>query len=266
MNCVITENNKRGFYKMSGHSKWATIKRKKGALDAKRGALFSKLIKEITVAARTGGEDPSANPRLRTAILKAKENNMPNDNIDRAVKKGSGGLDGVTYEEIRYEGYGPGGIAILIDCLTDNKKRTTPEIRTILSKSGGNLGESGSVSYLFERKGMLIIEGGQTTEDDIMEALLDYGVEDIKTEDSNIVIITEPDKFNDVHDIIVKKNLKMSFNEITFIPTTQVKLDEKKATQCLNLIEQIENHEDVQNVYSNYDISTEIMKKISEAE
>jgi YebC/PmpR family DNA-binding regulatory protein len=248
---------------MSGHSKWSTIKRKKGATDAKRGVLFSKLIKEITIAARAGGEDVTSNPRLRTAVLKAKESNMPNDNIDRAIKKGTGALEGVTYEEIRYEGYGPAGVALLIDCVTDNKKRTTPEIRTLLSKNGGNLGDSGSVAYLFERKGMIVIEAGQTTEDEMMEELIDFGIEDIKTEENNIVITTKPENYNDVYDFIHKKNFKLSFNEITFIPSTTVKLDEKKAGQCLNLIEQIENHDDVQNVYSNYDISNEIMAKLS---
>ena len=251
---------------MSGHSKWSTIKRKKGAIDAKKGVLFSKIIKEITMAAKAGGEDVNANPRLRTAVLKAKENNMPNDNIDRAIKKGTGALEGVTYEEVRYEGYGPGGVALLIDCVTDNKKRTTPEIRTLLSKSGGNLAESGSVSYLFERKGMIVIEAGQTTEDEMMEALIEHDVEDIKTEENNIVIITKPENFNDIYDFIQKKNLKTNFSEITQIPSTTIKLDEKKAMQCLNLIEAIENHDDVQNVYSNYDISNEIMNKISEAQ
>jgi YebC/PmpR family DNA-binding regulatory protein len=251
---------------MSGHSKWSTIKRKKGAIDAKKGVLFSKIIKEITMAAKAGGEDVNANPRLRTAVLKAKENNMPNDNIDRAIKKGTGALEGVTYEEVRYEGYGPGGVALLIDCVTDNKKRTTPEIRTILSKSGGNLAESGSVSYMFERKGMIVIETGQTTEDEMMEALIEHDVEDIKTEENNIVIITKPENFNDIYDFIQKKKLKTSFSEITQIPSTSIKLDEKKAMQCLNLIEAIENHDDVQNVYSNYDISNEIMNKISEAQ
>jgi len=251
---------------MSGHSKWATIKRKKGAIDAKKGVLFSKLIKEISVAARAGGEDVNSNPRLRTAVLKAKENNMPNDNIERAIKKGTGALEGVTYEEVRYEGYGPGGVALLIDCLTDNKKRTTPEIRTILSKSGGNLGEAGSVSYLFERKGMIVIEPGQTTEEEMMEALIDHGVEDIKAEENSLIVISKPENYNDIYDFIKKKNLKTNFSEITQISGTTVKLDEKRAVQCLNLIEQIENHDDVQNVYSNYDISYDIMKKISEGE
>ncbi len=249
---------------MSGHSKWSTIKRKKGAQDAKRGVLFSKLIKEITVAAKMGGDDLTSNPRLRTAIAKAKENNMPNDNIERAIKKGSGGLDGIVYEEVRYEGYGPGGVAIMIDCLTDNKNRTTPEIRTIFSKNGGNLGETGSVSYLFERKGMLIVESGQTTEEEMIETLIDHGVEDIKTEEKNIVIITGAENYNDIYDIIKQKNLNLIYSEITQIPATTISLDEKRASQCLNLIELLENQDDVQNVYSNYDISYDIMKKISE--
>lgn len=249
---------------MSGHSKWSTIKRKKGALDAKRGAIFTKLIKEITVAARQGGEDLNSNPRLRTAVTKAKANNMPNDNIERAIKKGTGNLDGVTYEEIRYEGYGPGGVAIMVDCLTDNRNRTTPEIRTIFGKNGGNLGETGCVSYMFDRKGMLIIDRGQTTEDDVMELLLDYNVEDLKTEEGNIVVTTAPEGYNEVYDLLLEKKYTMAFNEITFIPKTTTALDEVKAAQCLKLIELIEEQDDVQNVYSNYDISDEIMEKISE--
>jgi len=249
---------------MSGHSKWSTIKRKKGAQDAKRGALFSKLIKEITVAARTGGEDIGSNPRLRTAVAKAKENNMPNDNIERAIKKGSGALGDVVYEEIRYEGFGPGGVAIMVDCLTDNKNRTTPEIRTLFSKHGGNLGETGSVSYLFERKGLLIVEGGETSEEELIEILIDYGVEDLKTEDKNIIITTEPESYNDVYDIIKRKGISLVFGEITQIPKTTIKLDEKKAVQCLNLVEHLENQDDAQNVYSNYDIPDDILKKIGE--
>lgn len=249
---------------MSGHSKWSTIKRKKGAADAKRGALFSKLNKEITVAARAGGGDINSNPRLRTAVSKARESNMPSDNIERAIKKGTGDLDGVTYEEIRYEGYGPGGVAIMIDCLTDNKKRTAPEIRTIFSKNGGSLGETGSVAYLFERKGVIIVDGGQATEDEMMELLLEHGVEDIQTEDNNIEITAPPENYNDIYDIIKEKGLSMSYSEITQIPSTSVSLDEKRAGQCLKLIDLLESHDDVQNVYSNYDISDEIMAKISE--
>lgn len=251
---------------MSGHSKWSTIKRKKGAADAKRGAVFTKLIKEITVAAREGGEDQDSNPRLRAAVLKAKASNMPNDNIERGINKGIGNIEGVIYEEIRYEGYGPGGVAIMVDCLTDNKNRTTPEVRTTFNKHGGNLGETGCVNYLFDRKGMIIIEAGQTTEDDTMELLLDYDIEDIKTEDENIEVITTPEGFHKVSDILMEKKYNLIMNEITYIPQTTVPLDESKGGKCLKLIELLEDLDDTQNVYSNYDISDEIMMKISEAE
>ena len=249
---------------MSGHNKWSTIKRKKGAVDAKRGALFTKIIREITVAARAGGEDIDSNPRLRTAVLKAKASNMPNDNIDRAIKKGVGNVEGVVYEEIRYEGYGPGGVAIMVDCITDNKNRTTPEIRAIFGKNGGNLGESGSVNYLFDRKGLIIIEGGKVTEDEIMEMLLDFDVEDVKTEDGNIVITTSPEGYNEVSDFLMKKEYTLIENQLTYIAKTSVPLDEKKAGQCMRIIELLEEQDDAQEVYSNYDISDEIMLKISE--
>ncbi len=249
---------------MSGHNKWSTIKRKKGAVDAKRGALFTKIIREITVAARAGGEDIDSNPRLRTAVLKAKASNMPNDNIDRAIKKGVGNVEGAVYEEVRYEGYGPGGVAIMVDCITDNKNRTTPEIRAIFGKNGGNLGESGSVNYLFDRKGLIIIEGGKVTEDEIMEMLLDFDVEDVKTEDGNIVITTSPDGYNEISDFLVKKEYTLIENQLTYIAKTSVPLDEKKAGQCMRIIELLEEQDDAQEVYSNYDISDEIMLKISE--
>jgi YebC/PmpR family DNA-binding regulatory protein len=249
---------------MSGHSKWSTIKRKKAVVDAKRGALFTKLIREITVAARMGGDDPNSNARLRLAMIKARENNMPADNMDRAIKKGMGALDGVTYEEIRYEGYGAGGVAVMVDCLTDNRNRTAPELRKIFSKNGGNMGEAGSVSYLFNRKGMIIIEKGQSTEDEVLELMLDFDVEDVRTEDGNIVVTMPPDDYSSVYELIQKKNWKTVLAEISFMPQTTVALDEQKAAQCLRLIEQLEDHDDVQNVYSNYDISDEVMEKISE--
>ncbi len=248
---------------MSGHSKWSTIKRKKGAADAKRGALFTKLIREITVAAKEGGGDIESNPRLRTAVMKARANNMPNDNIERGIKKGTGDLDGVSYEEIRYEGYGPGGVAIMVDCLTDNKNRTMPEVRTAFNKNGGNLGETGSVNYLFDRKGLFIIEEGQVSEDDVYELLIDFDIEDIKSEDNNIVVTTSPQGFNEVSDFLLSKELKLVMNEITFIPKTTVELDEKKAEQCIKLINLLDDLDDTQNVYSNYDISDEIMMKLS---
>ncbi len=249
---------------MSGHNKWSTIKRKKGVTDAKRGALFTKLIREITVAARAGGEDLDSNPRLRTAVLKAKDSNMPNDNIDRAIKKGMGNIEGAVYEEVRYEGYGPGGVAIMVDCITDNKNRTTPEIRSILGKNGGNLGETGSVNYLFDRKGILIIEGGKITEDEVIEMLLDFDIEDIKSEDGNIVITTSPEGYVQVSDFLSKKEFHLLMNQLTYIPKTTVVLDEKKATQCLRIMEQLEDQDDTQEVYSNYDIPDEIMAKIGE--
>ncbi|HQO39267.1 MAG TPA: YebC/PmpR family DNA-binding transcriptional regulator, partial [Spirochaetota bacterium] len=242
----------------------STIKRKKGAVDAKRGALFTKLIKEITVAARSGGADVDANPRLRTAVLKAKASNMPNDNIDRAINKGAGNLEGVTYEEIRYEGYGPGGVAIMVDCLTDNRNRTTPEIRTIFNKNGGNLGETGSVGYLFDRKGLFVIEGSGVSEDEVIELLMDYDVDDVKSEDGNIIVTTTPEGYYTVSDVLGKKGYNLLENQLGYIPQTTVTLDEKKAGQCLRITELLEDHDDVQQVYSNFDIPDEIMEKLGE--
>ena len=247
---------------MSGHSKWSVIRRKKGALDAKRGAIFTKIIREITVAAKAGGEDIESNPRLRAAVNKAKSVNMPSDNIERAIKKGAGTLDGIVYEEIRYEGYGPGGAAIMVDCLTDNKNRTTPEIRIIFTKNGGNMGDTGSVSYLFDRKGMITIEAGQTNEDALMEELLEFNVEDITTDDNGITIVTAPDSFNEISELMMKKNFNLLVNDLTFVPKTTVTLDEKKASQCLRIVELLEDHNDSQNVYSNYDIPDDVMAKI----
>ncbi len=250
---------------MSGHSKWATIKRKKAATDSKRGALFTKIIREITVAAKSGGDDVNSNPRLKNAVQKAKENNMPSDNIDRAIKKGMGTMDGVVYDEITYEGYGPGGVAIMVECLTDNKKRTAPELRTIFAKHGGNLGESGCVSYLFDRKGLIIIEAGQTNEDTVMELVLDLGAEDVKSEDGNIVVITGPESYQAVLDLVRGKSWKLVTNEISLIAKTTVPLDDKKAEQCLKLLELLEDQDDVQHVYSNYEIPDDVMARISEA-
>ncbi|MFW5770575.1 MAG: YebC/PmpR family DNA-binding transcriptional regulator [Spirochaetota bacterium] len=249
---------------MAGHSKWANIKHRKASQDAKKGKIFTKLIREITVSAREGGDDLNSNSRLRTAVNKARENNMPNDNIERAIKKGTGALDGSTYEEIRYEGYGPGGVAIMVDVLTDNKNRTMPEIRTIFSKNNGNLGENGCVSYLFDRKGIIILDGSDYNEDDIMENLLEHDIEDIKTEDSNITVTIPPESFNDVLDAIKEIKYPVVYNDITFVPQTTVPLDEQKARQCMKLIDLLDEHDDVQNVYSNYDISDEVMAKLSE--
>lgn len=248
---------------MSGHSKWANIKHRKAAQDAKKGKVFTKLIREITVAARVGGDDLNSNPRLRTAVLKARENNMPMDNIERAIKKGTGALDGLTYEDVRYEGYGPGGVAIMVECMTDNKNRTTPEIRTIFSKNGGNLGETGCVSFLFDRKGVINIDASATTEDKVMEILLDYDVDDIKTEDNTIVVYTAPDKFNDILEVIRSNKLPSLNSEITYVPQTTVQLEGQKALQCLRLIETLEDHDDVQSVHANFDIPDDIINTMS---
>ncbi len=251
---------------MSGHNKWSTIKRKKGANDAKRGAIFTKLIKEITIAVKNGGgADPNSNPRLRTAINKARTNNMPVDNIDRAIAKASGKMEGVVYEEARYEGFGPGGVAIMVDVITDNKNRTMPEIRAIFGKNGGTMGEAGSVGYMFDRKGMIILEPGQTNEDELIELLIDFDIEDIKTEaDSSINVTITPESFHEVEDVIQKKDYKTSFSEITFIPQNTVSLNEEKAVKCLKLIDLLEEQDDAQNVHSNCEISDEIMEKLQD--
>lgn len=247
---------------MSGHNKWSTIKRKKAVVDAKRGAAFTKIIREIMVSVKNGGDDPNSNPRLRTAIMKAKEANMPVDNMDRAIAKAAGKLEGQTFEEGRYEGYGPGGVAVMVDVITDNKNRTMPEIRTMFAKHGGNMGESGCVGFMFDKKGVITIEPGQTDEDTVMEVMLDFDVEDVRTEDGAIIINMKPESFNAVFEAVKAKNWNTSYAEVTYIPQTTVALDEKKAEQCLRLMDALEEHDDVQNVYSNYEISDEIMAKI----
>ena len=239
---------------MSGHSKWASIKHKKGANDAKRGQLFTKIIKEITVAAKQGGGDENANPRLRTAILKAKEANMPKDNIDRAIKKGVGGLDGVNYTELTYEGYGPGGVAILIDALTDNKNRTAAEVRSVLGKGGGNLGESGCVSYLFKKKGIINYNSAKYKEDDILEVALEAGAEDITADGDTIEVMTAPENFIKVLDALTKANFEKEMSDISNIPDTTVTLDEEKTEKVLKLVERIEELDDVQSVSTNIEI------------
>ena len=239
---------------MSGHSKWASIKHKKGAADAKRGKIFTKIITEITVAAKMGGGDEEANPRLRTAILKAKGANMPKDNIERAVKKGSGDLDGVNYTELVYEGYGPGGVALLIDTLTDNKNRTAADVRSQLTKGGGNLGESGCVSYLFKRKGIITFDSDRYTEDDIFAAALDAGAEDVSTEGDAIEVITEPDDFEDVLNALIKAGFENSMAEISKIPDVTVSLNQEKTTKAIKLIDRLEDLDDVQSVSTNLDI------------
>ncbi|MCD6152878.1 MAG: YebC/PmpR family DNA-binding transcriptional regulator [Syntrophobacterales bacterium] len=251
---------------MSGHSKWSTIKRKKGAIDAKRGKIFTKIIKEISLAARLGGSDPEGNSRLRQAIMTAKAENMPKDNIEKAIKKGAGELAGAaSYEEIVYEGYGPGGVAVLIEAMTDNKKRTVAEIRHIFLKHGGNLGENGCVSWMFEKKGSIIINKKDVDEDTLVELVLDGGGEDVVELENEYEVITDPNAFEDVKEALVKAGIKNVFDEISMIPQTTVKLDEQKAIPMLKLMEQMEDNDDVQHVYANFDIPDAIMEKLSQS-
>jgi YebC/PmpR family DNA-binding regulatory protein len=248
---------------MSGHSKWASIKHKKGALDAKRGKIFTKLIKEISVAARLGGGDPDGNPRLRTAILAAKAENMPKDNIDRAIKKGTGELEGVSYEETNYEGYGPGGVAVILNILTDNKNRTVAEIRSIFSKNGGNLGEAGCVGWMFHRKGQILVDLKSVDEDKLMTIVLDAGAEDMKTGEGEFEVITTPENFEKVKKAIDDNKIPTTFAEVTMVPQSHIKLTAQKAQQMLHLMEVLEDHDDVQKVYANFDIPEEELAKVT---
>lgn len=249
---------------MSGHSKWATIKHKKGALDAKRGALFTKLIKEITTAARTGGGSIDTNPRLRLAIEKGKAANMPSDNIDRAVKKGTGELPGVTYEELMYEGYGPNGTALLIEILTDNKNRTASEIRNILEKKGGSLSGAGSVAWQFAKKGLLVVKKEAMDEDKLMTIALDAGASDFNSEKEVYEITAEPHDFEKVKKALADNGVATESAEVTRIPSATVKLPGiNEARAVMNLIDALEDHEDVQNVYSNFDIPDEILQELA---
>ena len=242
---------------MSGHSKWSTIKHKKGAADAKRGRLFTKLIKEITMAARLGGGAPESNPRLRKAIDDAKAVNMPADNIKRGIQRGTGELPGVNYEEVTFEGYGPGGVAVLVEAMTDNQNRTLPEIRTIFSKNGGNLGQSGSVRFLFQKKGYLAIEKDKASEDDVMEAAIEAGAEDVTTTDQYHEVMTEPEAFNAVKTRLEEKKIPIAVSELSMIPTTAVDLDQRKADQMMRLMEALEDHDDVQHVWANANFAEE---------
>ncbi len=240
---------------MSGHSKWASIKHKKGAADAKRGKIFTKLIKEITVSAKIGGGDIEGNPRLRTAVLKAKAENMPKDNIERAIKKGTGDLDGVDYTELVYEAYGPGGVAILIDTLTDNKNRTAADVRSTLTKSGGNLGESGCVSYMFHRKGVITFSTEKYSEEELFEAALEAGADDVTTQSDLYEVITEPDEFHTVLDNLQAAGYTEESAEILKIADTMVALDTEQTHKALRLIERLEDLDDVQTVSSNLEIA-----------
>jgi len=249
---------------MSGHSKWNTIKRKKGAADTKRGKTFTKLIKEITLAARLGGSDPEGNARLRQAIMAAKEENMPKDNIDRAIKKGVGGADGSAgYEEVVYEGYGPGGAAVLVEAMTDNKNRTVAEIRHIFSKHGGNLGENGCVSWIFEKKGSILFDKKSVSEETLMEIALDAGAEDVKEEENEFEVVTDPGFFEQVKKTIEDNRLKYIKAEVTMVPRSVVRLEGDKAVQILKLMEKMEDNDDVQHAYANFDIPDDIMERFS---
>ena len=244
---------------MSGHSKWSTIRHKKTATDAKRGKIFSKLIKEITVAARLGGGDPAANPRLRTATLAARNENMPKDNIERAVKKGTGELEGVNYDESVYEGYGPGGAAIFIESLTDNKNRAVADIRHIMSKSGGNLGAAGCVAWMFDKKGYIVIENKAVDEDAVMEVAIEAGAEDVREDNSNYEIITAVQDFEQVKAAIDEQSIPYIVAEITMFPQSTVNLQGKEAEQMIRLMEALEDCDDVQKVYTNADIPEELV-------
>jgi YebC/PmpR family DNA-binding regulatory protein len=248
---------------MSGHSKWSTIKHKKAAKDARKGKLFTKLIKEITVAARMGGGDINANPRLRTAVLTARANSMPGDNIDRAIKKGTGELEGVSYEEIQYEGYGPGGAAILAQVLTDNKNRTVSEIRRLFAKHGGHLGETGCVAWMFDKKGVIAVEKSQVAEDRLVVLVLDVGAEDVKEDEGIFEVVTPPEDFEKVKERLEQEKIAVAGAQITMVPKNTVTVNEKHVEQILKLTEELEDHDDVQNVSANFGIPSEYLEKAS---
>lgn len=249
---------------MSGHSKWSTIKRKKGAADAKKGKIFTRIAKEISLAARLGGGDPEGNSRLRQAILAAKAENMPKDNIDRAIKKGTGELaGGAAYEEVTYEGYGPAGVAVIVEVMTDNKNRTVAEIRHIFSKHGGNLGENGCVAWMFDKKGSIVFDKKTVGEDALMEIALEAGADDVRDQETEWEVITDPVNFDTVKKAIDQKGWKYLDARVGLIPQTTVKLEAGKAEQMMKLMERLEDNDDVQNVYANFDISDEVMEKLS---
>jgi YebC/PmpR family DNA-binding regulatory protein len=255
-------NPLRRLFAMSGHSKWNTIKRKKGAVDSKRGKIFTKIIKEITLAARLGGSDPEGNARLRQAIMAAKDENMPKENIDRAIKKGAGGSEGATnYEEVVYEGYGPGGVAVLVEVMTDNKNRTVAEVRHIFSKHGGNLGENGCVSWIFGKKGSILIDKKGVNEDELMELALETGAEDVREEENEFEIITDPGLFEQVKKALDHKSVKYIKAQVTMIPQSTVRLEAERALQMLKLMEKLEDNDDVQNAYANFDIPDDVMER-----
>lgn len=249
---------------MAGHSHWAKVKRTKGVVDARRGKLFSKLSKEITVAAKLGGGDPNFNPRLRQAIQTARDESVPMDNIERAVKKGTGEIEGANYEEITYEGYAPGGVAILIEATTDNKNRTAADVRSIFTKNDGNMGGAGSVAWMFHRKGLVIVDKSKAAEDDVLAATLDAGAEDVREVEGVIEVVTPTDKLDAVSTALRKAGIAFESSKFTYIPENQTPVnDEETAEQVLRLYEALDDHDDVQNVYANFDISAEILSKIT---
>lgn len=250
---------------MSGHSKWSSIKHKKAARDAKRGKVFTKLIKEITIAARLGGGDINANPRLRTAVATAKAQSMPNDNIDRAIKKGTGELGGGQLEQVTYEGYGPGGVALIMDVLTDNRNRTVSDIRFLLSKSGGNLGESGCVGWMFHKRGVITIDKRHIDEDQLLELALEAGADDVVADDDTFQVLTAPENFQAVRDALDAAKITIDAAEITMMPETTVKITGHQANQVLKLMDDLEEHDDVQNVAANFDIDDEELAQFSAA-
>lgn len=247
---------------MSGHSKWSSIKHKKGAADAKRGKIFTKLIREITVAARMGGGDPNGNPRLRAAIAAAKAENMPKENIERGIKKGTGELEGVSYEEASYEGYGPGGVAVLVDCLTDNKNRTVADVKHLFERYGGSLGEPGCVAYMFEKKGLIVLEKDKVDEDQLLDLVLEAGAEDVKEEGAEFEVITEVSDFESVKKAIDGGGLSYNLAEITMIAKNTVEVEGKKAQQILSLMQGLEDIDDVSYVYANFEIPDDVMEAL----
>ena len=250
---------------MSGHSKWATIKRKKGAIDAQRGKIFTKLVREITTAARIGGGDITGNPRLRTAIAAAKAQSMPSDKIDRAIKKGTGELEGETIEETSYEAYGPAGVAIYIEVQTDNRNRTTADVRNVLSKNNGNLAQSGAVAWMFHKKGQFTFDAAKYSEDEIMEAALEAGADDVKTEDDTVVVLSDPKLLPDVMDRFDKAGFKYASAEVTMLPDTTTKVTGQDAERTVRLIQRLEELDDVQKVYANFDIDEAELERIAAA-
>jgi YebC/PmpR family DNA-binding regulatory protein len=247
---------------MSGHSKWATIKHKKGALDAKRGKIFTRLIKEITIAAKSGG-DPDKNPRLRTAVAAAKAENMPSDNIKRAIQRGTGELPGVSYEEITFDGYGPGGVAILVEVSTDNRNRTVSEIRHAFGKNNGNMGEAGSVGWMFKKKGYIVVPKNAAKEDDLLNIVLENGGDDLSSDEENYEVFTDPSSYEKVLEAIKAAGIKPAMNELSMVPDNHIKLEGAQANQMIRLIEALEDNDDVQNVFSNADFDAKALEEMA---